>query len=120
MRFFISFWPAKMGLLCSCLASKCNFCGFSGNLVKFEIRFHAQYSQAVEKHCENRKMCPENISLVVKEPNVLTKKTLINYFSHKLRFVIIQVLSQFEFLSFVTIKNLEYCHNLSFLVFSQF
>ena len=40
-------------------------------------------------------------------------------FSHKLRFVTIQVLSQVQFLSHVTIWVFEFCHNLSFWVLSQ-
>ena len=44
--------------------------------------------------------------------NVLIKGPL--KISYKLRFVIIQVLSQIQFLSFVTIQVFKFCHYLSF------
>ena len=54
---------------------------------------------------------------------LLLKDHIKLFFRHKLRFVIIEVLSQFEFLRFVTNWVLEFCHNLTqfeFLVWSQF
>ena len=45
--------------------------------------------------------------------NVLTKRPFLSIFGHKLIFVIIHVLSEFQFLSFVTIWVIEFCHNMS-------
>ena len=56
------------------------------------------------KHREIAKRCPEYISSVVKVSSCSYLKTLLKFF-HKLRFVTIWV---------------EFCHNLSFLVLSQF
>ena len=52
--------------------------------------------------------------------NVLTKWPFFNSFSHKLRFVIIWVLSQFDFLKFYHNLSFWVCHNLSFWVLSKF
>ena len=58
-----------------------------------------------EKHCENRKTLPREHLIGCQGVQMLLLKATFKVFSssHKSRFVIIQVLSQFEFLSFVTI-----------------
>ena len=56
------------------------------------------------KHRENREKLPrEHLIRCQGVKMFLLKDPFKVFFRHKLRFVIIQVLSQFEFLSFVTI-----------------
>ena len=80
------------------------------------------------------KRCPENISSAVKVSKCFTKRPFQSFFClHKLRVVIFQVLSkfqfffqvlsQFAFLSFVIVWVLVFCHYSSFVttwVLSQF
>ena len=75
---------------------------------------HVKVMRKSKKHCENCKTLTREHHISFQ--GVTKRPFLISFSSHKLRFVIIQVWSQLK-KSFVTLCVLEFCHNLSLVIF---
>ena len=95
--------------------------------------FHHTKLQSRKKHRKIAKSCPEHITLmsrfqvvelfllkVVTQTTTVTITTITIWFFEFCHNLIFLVLSQFELLNFVTIWVFEFCCNLSLWVLSQF